>query len=261
MEIFWNRNLILLSIVLSVLTFWVVNSQSSITTINGDWIEYNEEIFSYYDVKTININPSKINIPQDYFNIGDKVQLKQDDNAFKYFYITDVKQESIIIYAGTDFVLMDEPIDEISFSKLSTPTNFPHEFVDTSIIPIPGTNMAIDYESINKYYVSLKGSVVTVRLEYLANIVTSGTTTPLLFPYPIQRSNPDHILPIGTFVNLGFLDNGSIPPIGNIALTLQDNINNRFQVGKSNGVTGLPFQTHATTRINTSIQYTLVNSN
>lgn len=91
----------------------------------GDWYEYNPVNYAF---KIGGIGVIEIfNTPVLPFAIGDKVKLKQA-GLTKFFYITNVAPGLIVVTAGDDYTLTNNPITYFAVSRLSTPEGHPISF-------------------------------------------------------------------------------------------------------------------------------------
>lgn len=81
-------------------------------TLNGGWIEVEDESWSYASATTITVPSGATSI----FAVGDKIRLKQG-GAYKYFYVTDIADTTLTVYGGTDYTVANSTITDAAFSK------------------------------------------------------------------------------------------------------------------------------------------------
>lgn len=155
------------------------------TNIKGGWIKITDS-WSYASSTTITVPSGAASLYQK----GDK--LKINNTTTKYFYITNVADTLLTVYAGTDYTVANSAISEIYISRAVRPLNFPVAFNWT-----PTTNSSAGtwtLGSITLATFTIDGSYCNIELYYSGTLASSSAAY-LTFTAPVAGAN----LPSGAY--------------------------------------------------------------
>ena len=201
---------------------------------SADWFKMPVSEYYYIDPNTIGVNSTRI--PSEYFNIGDKLRIKQID-ADRYFYVTSTTDSSIIIHGEHDSTFLDIEIQEFSRSRISNPIGFPSVFTYFPTV-YDGSGVVIPTWTTKTYSWWIIGTVLYAQIRLLtASNPASNNIIYVDSPFPngfnsltsetslfegssilVEASWQSLIVPVsGTFVT-SFESLGTVFPTGSLGL-------------------------------------------
>lgn len=141
------------------------------TRTDSDWVPLNKEVFSYDSALVVNVNNTILQ-PLSYFRKGDLLRIKQND-TWGYYYITRVPatDDQIYIEGGNAYTFTNDPIEDISYSRVRAA--FGHPVVIPFTTVAAGAGSMIVTLNTQSCFFYMDGPVFNVYISITATI--SGT--------------------------------------------------------------------------------------
>jgi hypothetical protein len=160
-----------------------------------DWADLDPSNFSYNTATAVN---GKINVstytPSDYFQIGGKIRLVQN-NTTKHFYVISVNDTTIDISAGMDNELTNQTITAMAVARTTNPSGFPGigDYTPQSLKNQSGTT--ITWTALEGQFSITNNIVIHSFLIDCASIPASTTAIEIETPFFFNDASVSH----GTF--------------------------------------------------------------